>query len=263
MVNDDLRSQIQIGDNNKNILIGSHNKIYGITDIELAEQLGVGKAALTNFFRLLNQQNVSIEEWDHTLRKLAEHHKELEKRAALLESDDPEVTSLQSQARQAIANAQYEDAEDLLEKAVELDNAAADKIKASFLKRKLSAAENKALKANSLHTRYALTESITAYDQAIHFAQEGGDEEKAAFYKLSLANVFNDGGQYDKAMTYYEQALDSMLKSLGDNHPNVALARNNLGEVWRAKNEHDKKNVKGKIRHLCEYFQKLMQSLKK
>ncbi|MER0217550.1 MAG: tetratricopeptide repeat protein [Nitrosomonas sp.] len=239
MANDDLRDPMQIGDYNKNIQIGNNNTI-GITDVELAEQLGVGKVAVRNFLRLLDQQNVSIEEWDHTLRKLAERHKELERRAALLESDDPEVTSLQSQARQAIADIRYEIAEDFLEKAVKLDNAAAEKIKAIFLKRKRSAAENKALKAESLHTRFAFAEAIKAYEQAVILAQEGEDEEKITLYKNMLGCVHLDKGEYQKAVSYFEQALASDLKTYGEDHPSVARDRNNLGSVWCSLGEYRK-----------------------
>jgi hypothetical protein len=31
-----------------------------------------------------------------------------------------------------------------------------------------------------------------------------------------------------------------LLKSLGENHPNVAVVRNNLKVAWQEKDEHDK-----------------------
>ncbi len=52
--------------------------------------------------------------------------------------------------------------------------------------------------------------------------------------------VANTLGEYDKAIEYFEQALASDLKTLGENHPSVATGRNNIGEAWRAKGEYDK-----------------------
>ncbi|MBU4263980.1 MAG: hypothetical protein KKC76_19160 [Proteobacteria bacterium] len=100
----------------------------GLTDIELAKQMGVAEAAVKNFLNILDQKHIPTEEWDNTLRQLAERYKELQKRAALLESTDPEVRSLQVQAKQAIDAAEYEKAEALLAKAVDLDNAATETI---------------------------------------------------------------------------------------------------------------------------------------
>ena len=39
-------------------------------------------------------------------------------------------------------------------------------------------------------------------------------------------------GEYDKAIEYYELALASDLKTYDEDHPNVAIRRNNLGAAW-------------------------------
>ncbi len=46
-------------------------------------------------------------------------------------------------------------------------------------------------------------------------------------------------GDYDQAITYYEKALASILKTLGPEHPHVATTWNNLGEAWAAKGDYD------------------------
>ncbi len=237
------KTTISIGDHAQVGQIGDHNtqvNITGTTDIELAKQLGVTETAIHNFFKLLEQQKVPREELDHTLRKLAERHKELEKRVSLLESDDSEVNALQQQAREAIAKAEYEVAEDLLDKAAELNNAAAEKANKHYLKYKRSAAENMALKAETLHTRFALSEAIKAYEQAIGFSKEGDAEEKTAEYKNMLGLVLYDKGEYQKAIGSYELALASNLKTYGEDHLAVAIRQNNLGEAWRALGEYQK-----------------------
>ena len=47
-------------------------------------------------------------------------------------------------------------------------------------------------------------------------------------------------GAYDSAIRYYEQALASDLKTYGEDHPNVARDRNNLGGAYHALGEYKK-----------------------
>ncbi len=130
---------------------------------------------------------------------MAERHRELEKRVNQLEADDPEVIALQKKAREAIANARYEQAEDLLEKSAEWVNLTAEKIKVTYLKRKRLVAENMALKAEALHTRFAWNEAIKAYQQAISFAGEATGQKKnwqsiricSGAYIWTLASIKN------------------------------------------------------------------------
>jgi tetratricopeptide (TPR) repeat protein len=213
---------------------------FGVTDIELAKQLGVAETAVKNFFKILDQKQVSIEEWDHALRQMAEHYKELKKRAALLESEDSEVRSLQEQAKQAINAAEFEKAESLLEQAVNLDNAAAEKFKTSYIKRKRSTAESQALKAKSLHTHFALLEAIESYKLAIEFAKQREDAAKVAEYHWWLGTVYDDKAHYEHAIASYENALNYYLVLDGEDSTDVAALRNNLGAVWADKGEYDK-----------------------
>ena len=66
------------------------------------------------------------------------------------------------------------------------------------------------------------------------------DYSNATTYRNNLGAAWNAKGNYDKAIEYYEKALQSDLKTFGENHPNVATYRNNLGATWKAKGEYDK-----------------------
>jgi tetratricopeptide (TPR) repeat protein len=213
-------------------------KYYGINDIELAKQLGVAEYAVTNFFNILDQQHIPIEKWDLALRQLAERYIELQQRAAELDSEDPNVQALQTQAREAIDAAEFEQAEALLDKAVDLDNAAAEKFQVSHLKRRCSAAASQALKAKSLHTRFALPEAIAAYKQSIELAQQGKDEGRVAEYRWGLGLTYVDQADYHQAIVSYELALKYLLLEDGAS-PNVALLWNNLGVAWSNKGDYD------------------------
>ena len=59
-------------------------------------------------------------------------------------------------------------------------------------------------------------------------------------YLNAFANILYDLAEYDKAIGYYELALASNLATFGEDHPNVATTRNNLGSAWNSKGEYDK-----------------------
>ena len=43
-----------------------------------------------------------------------------------------------------------------------------------------------------------------------------------------------------KPLIYTEKALNIFTNTFGQNHPNVAIEYNNLGEAWKFKGEYDK-----------------------
>ena len=53
-------------------------------------------------------------------------------------------------------------------------------------------------------------------------------------------NVFRKFGQYEKALSFYQKCLNIELKTLGDEHPDVATSYNNIGSIWDSKGEYDK-----------------------
>ena len=58
---------------------------------------------------------------------------------------------------------------------------------------------------------------------------------------LNRAGTINHTlGAYDSAIRYYERALASDLKTVGEAHPQVAIYRNNLGEAYHAKGKYDR-----------------------
>ena len=52
--------------------------------------------------------------------------------------------------------------------------------------------------------------------------------------------MYKTKGDYKKAVEYYNNSLSINLKALGKNHPNVAVAHNNLGVLYRAKGDNEK-----------------------
>ena len=66
------------------------------------------------------------------------------------------------------------------------------------------------------------------------------DYPNVATYRNNLGAAWNAKGNYDKAIEYYEKALESGLKAYGEDHPDIATYLNNLGAAWKAKGEYVK-----------------------
>lgn len=207
--------------------------INGVTNIELARRLNVTEAAINKFFAILEQQKIPADELEQTVQKLAERHKELEKRSSLMQSERPEIMAIMQKAGKALNQARYEEAEILYEQAASLDNAIAERSTENLARYKRSAAENMALTAEILHTRFVFTDATKAYERAINLSEEGKAEEKTAEYQNMLGRIYHDNGKYDQAIVLYEKALAGNLRIHGEEHSSVAKDRNHLGLAWQ------------------------------
>ncbi|SEN02915.1 tetratricopeptide repeat protein [Nitrosomonas marina] len=77
-------------------------------------------------------------------------------------------------------------------------------------------------------------QALTLCQRAAHLAPDRAD------YLSELAGLAQTLGDYEQAAGYYEQALTSYLKTHGEDHPVVAVSRNNLGTIWDALGEYKK-----------------------
>ena len=61
-----------------------------------------------------------------------------------------------------------------------------------------------------------------------------------AFTYNNMAVVYDNQGEYDKALKYYEKDLVISLKKLGNDHPDVASTYNNMAVVYDNQGNYDK-----------------------
>lgn len=116
------------GDGDQNIgqgdrAIGRQNN-YGISPevfARYAGDLAVTDAALSSFFRILEEQQAPRTDLDSKLREIAAQYKELLARLNSVQSEDPEVRRLKQEAGQAVEACEYGRAEELLNQAEALD----------------------------------------------------------------------------------------------------------------------------------------------
>ena len=55
-----------------------------------------------------------------------------------------------------------------------------------------------------------------------------------------LGDCYNRFAEYIKALEYYHKGLEIELKTIGEEHPSVAISYNNIGSIWDTKGEYDK-----------------------
>ena len=70
--------------------------------------------------------------------------------------------------------------------------------------------------------------------------QYPADSGDWADFNLKLADVYQSNGEYDRAIELYRQVLAIYRKQLGADHPDVAVALNNIGRACGRKGQYDK-----------------------
>ncbi len=105
---------------------------------------GITEAALDQFFTTLGRNKTSPEALDHELRDIAKNYLDLKTKIATFSSEDPEVTALIQQARQAVEAVTFPLAERLFNEANQRDEQAAQNLQQVATTRLTSAAATQA-----------------------------------------------------------------------------------------------------------------------
>jgi len=92
---------------------------------ELSRRLAVTQDAMIGFFAILRREEVPPEQWSETLAKIAERHREMLDRLAVLDPDDSAIKALIGDARAALEASDYDRADVLLHRAEAAELAAA------------------------------------------------------------------------------------------------------------------------------------------
>jgi tetratricopeptide (TPR) repeat protein len=207
---------------------------------KLSRQFDVQDTALVNFFRILGDKKIPVEDLDAKLREIASRHVSLLNEVKVTQDDDPEVAALKQQAATAIAAGDYDQAEQLLGRARDADIQAAQRIREAAtrqmeeaIRRQLRAAESQAAIGQTELTRLRYGAAATAFKAAADLVPPE--------HPLIRANSLNraglgasDAGQYQTAVGPLVEALAIREKALGPDHRDVAASLNNLAELYRA-----------------------------
>ena len=152
---------------------------------------GITETALNQFFNDLGRKNVPPEKLDHELRDIVKNYFDLKAKIATLSSEDPKVTALIQQARQAVEAVNFSLAERLFNEASQRDVQAAQHLQQVATARWTSAAQA----ANGDLQRVQLNfVNAQAYFQKAFQLLPPSDKEHRGQYLNSLGNSLREAG---------------------------------------------------------------------
>ncbi len=227
----------------------NNNAYYGISPETFAKytsDLGVTDAALTNFFKILEQNKVDRLDLDKRLSEIAQHYKELLAKAQMLTSTDSEVQKLRQEAVKAIEKFDFENADKWLKEAQEKDDSAIQvletedkRIQEAINERKLSRVDSLVTLANSKATQLKYVEAADYYQQVAKLLPVGHEKDKGDYLNnagLALHRV----GKYQQALPLYQEALRIREQVLSKQHKDYAESLNNLAELHREQGQYER-----------------------
>jgi len=201
--------------------------------LNIAKEFGVTENAVKNFFKIIEEKEVLKEDWDAALRKIATKHKELLKSFKQYENFiDPDIQELRKKAEQAINDGVYYKADIYLDEAFEKDMKLLDQ-------RKLSAAENRAIKGDSLFVRSNYKKSVELYKKAVELVPDGHELKKSE-YLQKWGDAAYDAGLYPESQEALKQCLRIREKLLPKDDTIVATTLNNLAGLYRSQGKYKK-----------------------
>ena len=86
----------------------------------------------------------------------------------------------------------------------------------------------------------AAEDNIRYGDALKHYQKAAALVPNNVLYLRSAGKINTVLGNYQQAIRYFERALAQDLKTHGEDHPEVARERNNLGAMWYALHEYEK-----------------------
>jgi len=114
------------------------------------------------------------------------------------------------------------------------------------------AEQEKILAASDAYELGTIKELKIEYQEARkYYKQAANFDPDNSLYLNQYGSILHDLGEYNKAIEYFEKALDSDLKTYGEQHPQVAIYWSNLGLAWSSLGEYKK---------AIEYFEKALDS---
>jgi tetratricopeptide (TPR) repeat protein len=228
--------EIKTGDQGS-VIVGdqvtiTYNGVSQAVVNDLQRSLNLKDKELARLLKTMDEKDVALEDRETKLQELAKKYKELEGRLAQRSAEDEFV----AQAKQKLQEGDLEGAEKFLLQS--LDN----NLKAIFENKKAAAADAFELgSVKELQLDYTGAEKF--YEQAIQLEPDNTE------YLNSFGLILYKLGQFKEAIDYFEKALAIDMKVFGDQHPNVAIRYNNLGEAWRQLGEYQK---------AIDYFEKAL-----
>ena len=199
---------------------------------------GITEAALNQFFNDLGRKKIPPEALDHELRDIAKNYLDLKTKIAALSSEDPEVTVLIQQARQAVEAVNFSLAERLFNEASQRDEQAAQHLQQVATTRLASAAATQAVNGDLQVVQLNFVKAQDYYRKALELLPPS-DRKHRGQYLISLGISLQEAGTRSKgadirkllgeAVAAYRTALTVYTQA--ELPQQWATTQNNLGNA--------------------------------
>ncbi|MDM8556859.1 tetratricopeptide repeat protein [Desulfococcaceae bacterium HSG7] len=214
---------------------------YGISEEKfqkLSKKLGITKAALKSFFKILEQKHVSPKDIVSELRKISQFYKELHQNLADFQSNDPIIAKLQQNAKRALEDGDFELADKLINQAKEKEIRAARQLIEIANKRLLSAAASAAANGDLKNTQLDYKGAAAYFREAVDLVPKE-NETLLAEYLKKQGDALYYAGKYTQAEASLKRSMKIRERVLGSRHPDFAAYLNNLAELYRTQGRYE------------------------
>ena len=201
---------------------------------------GITEAALNQFFNDLGRKKIPPEALDHELRDIAKNYLDLKTKIAALSPEDPEVTALIQQARQAVEAVNFPLAERLFNDASQRDEQVAQRLQQFATTRLTSAAATQAANGDLQVVQLNFVKAQAYYQKALQLLPPS-DKAHRGQYLMSLGISLQEAGirtkgadtqkVLHKSVAAYRDALTVYTKE--QLPQDWAMTQNSLGLVLR------------------------------
>ncbi|MFZ0258333.1 MAG: hypothetical protein WAN46_22480 [Gammaproteobacteria bacterium] len=209
---------------------------------ELSGQLEVTEDAVVAFFQILKEGEVPLDELPERLSEIAERHRELLDRLAVLEPEDATTRARIEAARQAIEKLHYDRADQLLREAETAELAAARKAE-KLARQAQEVAERRQLKAAAIiaergelsMTRLRYREASRHFESASEQVPSSNIDVRNDYLSRYAYALYRQGTERvdNTALSRAIQAYQEILKGYPRNEfpEQWATTQNNLGNA--------------------------------
>ena len=194
------------------------------------------KEAVENIFiDILKENDIDENDWPEKLQEIANLHQELLDKWQTFESVDPAVDKLRQQAHATMLKGYYDQADNLFEQAVEIDDKAITAQEENLAKRKVSKSQSLAAQAYLSKTKLNFKKAITLYKQALD-TLPASQETIQVVYLNNLGQLYFTTAQYDQAEPRMKHVVEILENHGGEPLPNYGWALNNLAQLYKDTN---------------------------
>lgn len=183
--------------------------------------------AFKSYQRILEEKKIAAKDQDTRMREFADRLKDMRGKLSALDPVDAGLAALVKEARLALDEGEFAKVVGNLNSVGEREAAAGFELKKTADRHLATAARAEAVAGDLMMAQLSFAEAADAYRQALE-ALPAGDDEMLAEYFNKHGTAAYQAGDLEVAAESFERALQMLEARLGETHPDVATALNNL-----------------------------------